>query len=433
MSLINLLQPNTYDIYADNIETNTAQIDNLSVTLINGLPPPSAPPISAPVNSILTVTSPGTATFTQNAILNDLTINGTATINDLSTNDLTVNDLIVNGTASFNNLSINDLTTNDLDINGNLSFNGSSGSTNQFLKKISSTDQSWNFISASDMSPGLVGQVLITGGGSVGTWSYINPNNFDSGYANTVLTSDNSGNVDWTKLPVQDIVPGTNGQYLSTQAGVPVWNNITVGTIPHGSPYQVIETNASNNVQWTSTLGVNSITFTGNTANFQSVFSRYYIESVQFPLYAVSQGGSPSIYQNLNVDGYFSVIGKRVELTIYPFKLSSLFGGATAPCYLAMLIGPSYLRAANILGISDPSGRQSTCMCSISQNQTTQQEPGFVNVYYNYYSTNNSYLEITKGNSGNFSSNSYHGEPFTTAGLEFMELKAPFTISYIGQ
>lgn len=312
MSLSNLLQKNDYDIYSNKIESPTGIIDNLSVTLINGLPPPSAPPILAPVNSILTVTSPGIASFIDNAILNDL------------------------------------------NITGNIEIDSNSGLVNQYIKKTSTTTQDWDYIN------------------------------------------------------VDDITPGT--------------------------AYQVVETDLTgNNVQWTSTLGIDSLTFTGNIANFQSVFNRYYTSSIQLPLYAVTQGGTPSIFQNINVNGYFSIIGKRVELTIFPFTLSSLFGGATAPCYLSFLIAPSYLRAANLLGIGNEENRQSTCMCSISQNASTQQQPAFANVYYNYYATNACYIELIKGNAGNFASNSYHGEPFVTAGIEFMELKAPFTISYICQ
>jgi len=62
------------NVVLNNIRSNTGEIDNLSVNLINGLPPPSAPPIGAPLNSILTVTSPGVATFTDSAKLTDLEV-----------------------------------------------------------------------------------------------------------------------------------------------------------------------------------------------------------------------------------------------------------------------------------------------------------------------------------------------------------------------
>lgn len=392
MSLSNFLQPNEYDIYSNSITSPNGIIDNLSVTLINGLPPPTAPPISAPVNSILTVTSPGVATFTNNAILNSL------------------------------------------DVTGNIKINGNSGLTNQFIRKNGGSTQSWTYLYPSDINPGLVGQSLVTGGGNTGTWAYLQPSNFDTAPINTVLTSDNTGNVNWSKLPVGDINPGTNGQFLTTNGGVASWNNLTITNIPHGSPHQLLETDSTGtNVQWTSTIEMDSILFTGNVSNFQSVFNRYYTASAQLPLYAVAQGGSPSVFQNINVNVYYSVIGKRIEMTIYPFTLSSLFGAISAPCYLALLVGPSYLRAANVLGSSNEGERQSTCVCSISQNTTTQQEPAFVNIYYHYYTTNACYIELVKGNAGNFVANSFHGEPFTTASLEFMRLKAPFTISYIGQ
>lgn len=224
---------------------------------------------------------------------------------------------------------------------------------------------------------------------------------------------------------------GSPGQFVIKSSGSQLWHTLSTSDLPPGTNNQVLETSGSS-VDWTSQLKMNSILFTGNISNFQSIFDRYYTSTVQFPLYAVASGGSPSTYQNINVNGYFSVIGKRIELTIFPFTLSSLFGGATAPCYLSMLIGPSYLRPANLSGSGGSGYRQSTCMCSISQNQTTQSEPAFANIYNDYYGSGVIYLELTKGNASNFISTGYHGEPFVTAGLEFMELKSPFTISYIG-
>lgn len=351
-------------IIVNNMKCPTAEINNLSVNLINGLPPPSAPPIAAPVNSILTVTSPGIASFTDSAILNNL------------------------------------------EVDGEISLDGDIGSSN---KVISNT-------------------------AGVPSWSLIGQSNFANATPNSSLATDGAGVVTFKKLPALNINPGSNGQCMITDSGIAKWGTCPTSGISPGSAYQVLQTNSTaTNTEWSSTLGINSITFTNNIANFQSVFNRYYTEQVQLPLYAVSVGGSPSVYQNINVDAYFSVIGKRVELTIFPFKLASLFGGATAPCYLSMLIGPSYLRAANLLGLGNETQRQSSSLIMLSQNHVSQSAPGIANIYFNYYSTNASYIELTKGISSDFVDSAYHGDAFSAYPSNFMELQVPFTISYIGQ
>lgn len=418
--LQNILYPNNYEIYADNISTNTGQIENLSVSLINGLPPPSAPPISAPVGSILTVVSPGVANFSSDIdVLGNIDLagnsgivgqyikkTGTSSQNWSTIDDGDISPGLANQVMTTNSTGTQSKWSSDVSVDGNLIFNGIYGSPGQFVIK-SSGSQLWHTLSINDIPAGSNNQVLTTFSGSPG-WNLLTQSNFAPNTNNSVFYTNAGGIVQVDKLPVQNILHGTSNQVLETNSA---------GSFP----------------TWTSQLKMDSIIFTGSVANFQSVFDRYYTDIVQLPLYAVSIGGSPSIYQNININGYFSVIGKRIELTIFPFTLASLFGGATAPCYLSMLIAPSYLRAANLQGSGGSRYRQSTCMCSISQNQTTQSEPAFANIYYDYYGSGVSYLELTKGNASNFDPNAYHGEPFVTAGLEFMELKAPFTISYIGQ
>ena len=446
MSIKNLFNENTYDIYVDNLNSNTAQINNLSVDLINGLPPPSSSPISAPVNSILTVTSPGTATFSQNANINEL------------------------------------------NVLGNLQMNNNSGSTNQFLKKTSATTQDWVNLTPSEIfqpvtpltalvsnssgnlsfnkvdppviSPGPNNSLLTSVSGTP-TWSYLSPSNFASVTPLSALVSDGSGNLSFDKVDPEIITPGINNYMLMTLAGQPIWNLITPSNIApnvpnvalvtnplgipvfdkintqlinNGSSNQVLVTNNSGSLSiWSSTLGINSILFTGNISNFQSSLDRYYTSNIQLPLYAISQGGSPNIYQSIDVEAYVSIIGKRVQLTIFPFVLSSLMNGAVPDVYMGFRILQNYMKPANLLGFGNEGERQASCECSISQGVTTQINPAYANVYNNYYGSNFSYIEIVKSNVGNFVANDYHGQLFSSSPPDFFELKCPFTISYIAE
>lgn len=377
------------NVIFNNMKAPTAQVDNLSVSLINGLPPPSAPPIVAPVGSILSVTSPGVASF-----------------------------------------------SSDVDILGNIELAGSSGVAGQYIKKTGASTQAWSTIDDGDIAPGLANQVMTTNStGTEAKWSSTVSVDGDLVFNGIYGTTGQfvmkaPGSQLWHTLSTSDIPAGSNGQVLTTTGGVPTWGLCPQSSITPGTSYQVPQTNSSaTSVEWTSNLGIDSITFTNNIANFQSVFNRYYTSDVQLPLYANPIGGSPFTYQNINVNGYFSVIGKRVELTIYPFSLGTLFGGATAPCYLSLLIAPSFLRAANLLGLGNDGQRQSTVQYKFSQNLSVQPD-GLANIYNNYYGTNVCYLEFTKGISSTFVQNGYHGDDFG-AFVPFFELVAPFTISYI--
>lgn len=406
------------NVVLNNVECPTAQITNLSVSLINGLPPPSASPIVAPVNSILTVVSPGVANFTDSSILVDL------------------------------------------EVDGNINLNGYDGALNQFIKKTGTNNQDWVYITPSDMSPGLVGQVLITGGGSIGSWAYINGSNFGTVSTNKVFASDGSGNADFRNLTASIISPGANNQVLTTFSGITSWNLLTQANfapntantalttnglgavsfskvspnaISPGTSYQALQTNSSGNTaEWSSTLNIDSILFTGNISNFQSDFDRYYSSNIYLPIYATALGGSPHVYQLVDALAFYTVIGKRVDLMIMPFTLASLVGGSPASCYISFRIIPNFLVVKDLRDI-DNGERQATCMCNISQNNTTQFEPAYCNAYNNYYGKAESYLELVVNNAGNFVSNASHGAVFTGGPSEFMSLKAPFTISYIAE
>lgn len=282
------------NVVFNNIKAPTGEITNLSVSLINGLPPPSAPPIAAPVNSILTVTSPGVATFTDSAILTDL------------------------------------------DVDGDIKTNGSSGALNQVIKKTGANSQNWSYITPSDISPGLVGQGLITGGGSVGSWAYINGSNFGTVSSNKVFTSDGSGVADFRNLPVSTITPGSNNQVLTTFSGTPTWNLLTnsnfannaINTtlyyngagIPTISKLPAININPGSNgdIMVTSTGITNwatapSLTLSGVTYNtdVNQTKQDYFNEVFNDILPMVGENGL-----TISVDVSYQRIGKKVSIRV---------------------------------------------------------------------------------------------------------------------
>lgn len=191
-----------------NIRCPNAEINNLSVDFINGLPPPTASPITAPVNSILTVTSPSIATFTDSASL------------------------------------IN------LNIDGNLQLSGSSGTTGQIIKKTGATTQAWSSVTVGDITHGTAYQLLQTNslGNAVEWTSNIRPSSLQFNAVNqTQLNYFNeslnqitpiiyeNGNFDNINVSYQRIgskVSVKIGEISVSLSGTPAQNYRRIGPIP---------------------------------------------------------------------------------------------------------------------------------------------------------------------------------------------------------
>lgn len=167
------------NVVLKNLRAPNAEINSLSVDLINGLPPPTASPIVAPVGSILTVISPATAGFSQ-----------------------------------------------DVDILGNLDLNGVTGSSGQYVKKTGAATQTWSNITSSDITAGLANQVLTTFGSSA-SWNLLTQSNFAPNSLNSVFYTNSIGVAQCGKLPVQNINQGTAGQILTTNSlgTAPTWSS----------------------------------------------------------------------------------------------------------------------------------------------------------------------------------------------------------------
>lgn len=266
---------NGRSIVVSNMIAPTSQITNLSVDLINGLPPPSAPPIVAPLGSILTVTSPGVATFYQNADLNNI-------------------DVV------------------NLDISGNLRTNSISGTTNQYIKKTSGTTQLWSNILASDISPGAASTVMTTN--SLGTATQFSTSisvngdlifNGDAGTAGKFVKK-SSGTQIWDNIDASDITPGTNGQVVVTSGGVSGWGTAPPSVITPGPIYSIATTDGSSNVGWSSTIRPTNILF-----NATSQTNLSYYEEFSFINTMTMEDNS-----NLNNFMTFTRIGNKVSVKI---------------------------------------------------------------------------------------------------------------------
>jgi hypothetical protein len=201
------LKPNVsaevWDLYVD----NNANIDNLTVTGTANLPSGSGLPQPVPVNKILRsnnlsvvewgqvphgtsrqllqtdslgITSEWTSSISLPGSISctgGLDVGGASTFygDGLFQVDLQVNhDLnILTGDVSVVegdlDVTLGQISTQNCDILGNLKFNSVAGVTGQFLKKTSTTSQSFANIVAADITPGTNGQYLQTSGG-VSIW-----------------------------------------------------------------------------------------------------------------------------------------------------------------------------------------------------------------------------------------------------------------------
>lgn len=175
------------DVVYNNVRSSTASIDNLSVSLINGLPPPSAPPISATPGAILTVTPSGNS-------------------------------------AIFNP---------NINLPGNLAFANDSGIAGQFVKKTSNLTQTWSDITVNDIVKGLDGQVLVTSGLNT-QWSLLDADNFSGQTPDTNLTVSSIGAVSFAKSKVVTLespaLPYSHITSNGANPSIPMWSRVFVGS-----------------------------------------------------------------------------------------------------------------------------------------------------------------------------------------------------------
>lgn len=269
MSLANILQPNNYEIYGENIS-----VTNVDTTTINNQPyPPGAAviPVLVP-NKILRTNNAGNAVLwgdlphsatprqvlqtnagaTSSEWTSDISVPGSITAAfDLTANNGSINanvgdinllqgDINVNGlsgTINVNGLSGGIVTTN-LTINDNLSLESGPGSVGQTIVKGAGDTQSWSNLPAASISPGTANQIMITSGG-VSQWnSTITPSSINivgnstnslqianqAGTAGQFIKKNISNIARWTTFSLEDIPASvTDGYILQSFGGVCDW------------------------------------------------------------------------------------------------------------------------------------------------------------------------------------------------------------------
>lgn len=171
MSIANILKPNNYDIYAENINDTTNRVVDIWLDNINGSPYPpggGAVPVLLPNKFLRTTNNISPSMFWGDVNASEL-VHGTSN-QILHTN--------VAGTASewTSNLTVpGDLTVStgntnvqQLNIQDDLQFNGVSGASGNYLMKTGPFTQSWQnlVVPANSITAGADYTVLTSAGGS---------------------------------------------------------------------------------------------------------------------------------------------------------------------------------------------------------------------------------------------------------------------------
>ena len=341
----------------------------------------------------------------------------------------------------------NSIRVQDADFTGDIKLNGNSGVTKQYIKKNGST-QIWSNIASSDITPGGAYNTLITNAsGSTAQWGYVTENYIKPTPAtfspNQVLTIDGAGTGStWDLVQTDSIQPGGANQVLTTNGlGTVTWTNLTSPITP-GSPYQVLQTNAAGTgAEWTSQFRGTSILFNSPA---QSILNKYYVNTVDLPIYVVSPNSIPTYLQPALARATYVIIGKSISMTINTFTIPTPTG---APInnnyYVALLLSDTQLTPAVVNTNPSGSSLMQTSSSAIvrsgfsNPNDFGSINNGFANVYHNYYNSGLPFIEFTRAaNPTSYNSTSDHGQTFPynsgTAGY-FMQLLYPITINYILQ
>lgn len=311
MSISNILQPNVYDIYADNIGDTNSRVDDIWLNNINGQPyNPSPAPIPTLIpNKFLRTTnniSPtlfwgdvpatGIAHGTSNQILHtnnagdaaewtsDLIVDGALTSvgNGLFQQDLAVqnecnitNDLtVINGDlqVTVGNLNIlnGDSTVQAIDINDQLKFANVAGTNNQIPVSNNLGIVSWQnpSFSPAAITPGLPNQVFVTN--SAGTASQFSNNINLPGTLNVTGTSTLTGATNIVNNLQLNGSSGLTGQFIKkTGAATQAYSNISASDITAGANNTVL-TSVTGVASWVLPTAVNRIKYV-TTFNAQNL------------------------------------------------------------------------------------------------------------------------------------------------------------------
>lgn len=328
------------------------------------------------------------------------------------------------------------LSLSNLNVTGNQKLNGLTGLDGQFIKKTGLT-QNWAGLSPSDIGNGVSNQVLVTNPiGTASEWNYISENSivpyFSS--ANQVLTvnSTNDG-AEWKLVSPSSINPGSNGQILATNGSGQVQWTSPVGPIVVGTPYQLLQTNSTGTAtEWTSSIRPTAVRL-GPSIDYE--LRQYYFSGfTNLPLRVmnVTSIATPTIVPLFNVPVNYTICGNVVTLVIPTFSISSpnasLVNGNQYYPYIELtdpkllpraVISPSNSHQSSTTFLSYSYGASSTSVCS---------------AYREYYSYIISVIEFVRNPTINYVPNSSHGSPYiyNSSNSDFLfKLYSPITIQYL--
>lgn len=252
MSLQNILKPNLYEIYADNITT-----ENINTITINDQPYPPVIPPPYPIlqsNKILRTNTAATNVFWGD-VPHGLPFQILHT-NNSGTNSEWTSNLDVPSTLSVAGLT----TLNDTNLTANVLLNGDVGTVGQTIISNGASPPTWGSpaITAGSITPGTANQVLQTNATGTNTiWS----TGLNIPLGNILAFNQTlqgnlgviNGNINVTNVAGQVNVTGGGSQIncngTTTTSGLNVINQIRLNGNP-GSPNQVLVSGGPLNPSW---------------------------------------------------------------------------------------------------------------------------------------------------------------------------------------
>lgn len=294
MSLSNILSPNGYNLYANNIESK-----NVDLVTINHQPyPPGGGAIPNPLvaNKMLRVNNTGTTMLWGDVSLSNLpggTVGdvlktvapSTVAWDTIKPQDITpglANQIFhvkSDGSAAewTSNLTVPgnlDVATGTLHVGGSSVFDSNSQCLQDFVVGGDLIVSDNVTVTNNDLT--LINGNLFVDAGST---SLVNTNitgnlqfNGVSGTNGQFLKKTGAGTQAFSNITSTNISPGTDGQALMTRSGFSLWSNILISDITAGLANQIMVTNsAGTSPTWTSNLTVPGITNLLGNLQFNSV------------------------------------------------------------------------------------------------------------------------------------------------------------------
>lgn len=305
---------------------------------------------------------------------------------------------------------------------------------------------------------------MITGGGSIGDWAYLNASNFDSQTPNTVLSSNGSGVVSFSKVPAVNISPGANNQVLTVFSGNADWNLLTeanfapnlansalnagpggvvsfsklpVRSISPGSSYQIIQTKSDGSEpEWSSRFNGDSLKFSYAPLN-QSIMNIYYESGlINADSFSLKKSTLDVSIGPLLTNMEYTVVGNLVTLVVREFILTELDISIGQEYYGFIKLDTALYPWIQPKTIVSPSNYKQTSgyFSYVDGSTLTNLGQGMFNVYSDYYNKGYPAIEFIKSDAIAYVAGANHGTGFLKVSgsqTTLMVLSSPLVIQYI--